>query len=438
MEDPILTLRLSILEQNLQTVHEKTTNLLDELKEANIGSRLREALRSTFEKEIQRQLNALKETRKIVDNAEGVQADVLRGAWKQYCELCEQSTHICREFVEVVGGLAIRRQRLDEEICNLADELIGKLGVKGDSFTIPASQEAYSRTLARLVRVRFPEWTIWALPLAVHEFGHVVIDDSWELRTFAEREVQMLEAAPVLNHDAPITDASENTGRDAARRLSKGRINQLLADAFAVYTVGPSYPCSLVFLRLNPLVPSSEGCHAPDAERAFMALEILRKMDELFPNQPLYHDIIQKLGDSWAAMCTRLGVNSLPAEREVYLREFACRIWRVFDAELIPGRYEVSATVGSGWNIARRWYDEWRDYNGGGRLPLSNNVSANNRLRDALNAAWIYRLFVDQANLDRVANATLELSNEIVGKWYEQEKKEAEKKAKGRKVASRA
>ena len=106
-------------------------------------------------------------------DAEGASREVRTKAWRDYGEAQKVNREFAAERLEIFAGLAFRRSRLDENACRLADELIGKcnLGISLDDcewVTIPAPKEALGRTLARIVRLRFPEWTVWALPLVAH------------------------------------------------------------------------------------------------------------------------------------------------------------------------------------------------------------------------------------------------------------------------------
>src|SRR5207244_7964566 len=134
-------------------------------------------------------------------------------------------------YVEFLGGLALRGAGLDEGICRIADELMRSCGSFGpthwSALTIPASQEAM--TLARSIRVRFPEWTIWAVPLTAHELGQVVI-----------REPGTPDFEKYVKRQFPNAKTKQQ------------HLRVLLADAFTTYVIGPASACSVIVLKLHP------------------------------------------------------------------------------------------------------------------------------------------------------------------------------------------
>src|ERR1051325_10903955 len=104
---------------------------------------------------------------------------VIEKAWKEYAEIIAQQNRLFKfsEYVDVLGGLALRDAGLDEGVCLIADELMQSCGQIGktnwNALTIPANQETV--TLARSIRMGFPEWTLWAVPLTAHALGQVMI-----------------------------------------------------------------------------------------------------------------------------------------------------------------------------------------------------------------------------------------------------------------------
>ena len=443
MNDPILKRRLDTLEKNLQTALETTKHLEGELKELGIGRERREGLSQAFTNMAEGELKTIKRTLKELEQMDD------RSAWKKYGELCDESSQIHREFLEAILGLAIRRKRMDEEICNVADELIRGIHKRADTLTIPASQEAYSRTLARLVRVRFPEWTIWSLPLTAHEIGHVIIEDDEKLAPFGyaeanaevrshpeygeikrkiEENKEKLEALRASRgaeakadiesdpHCGEIAREIEKWEKklDASISRARSRIHQLLADAFGVYTVGPCYAASLIVLRLYPLSTDPDERHAPDAERAALVLEILGKMNNAAPEPHPYTHFINKLSETWTGMMTRSGAPDLVGFRRTALTELAERVWEQFDQRLHHLHYPTSSSkVGGGWNVALGWYSTWAEAINKYKSTHAEDLSESS-LRDALNAAWQYRLFVDPLALEPAAAATRALCDEII------------------------
>src|ERR1041385_5440331 len=112
---------------------------------------------------------------KSLSNMKSGEVDqLMERAWDDYTNIVsEKNQLVFSDYFEYLGGLALRIAGLDNDICRIADELMKRCGSVGinewSALTIPASKEA--STLARSIRMRFPEWTIWAVPLTAHELG---------------------------------------------------------------------------------------------------------------------------------------------------------------------------------------------------------------------------------------------------------------------------
>ena len=170
-------------------------------------------------------------------------------AWADYQGLLtNQLEDLFAGYVEVLGGLALRNIGFDQGVCSMADRLVDEsIAISSrkiwESTAIPSAREARRRTLSRIIRIGFPEWTIWAVPLASHDFARVVLADSSD-------DVKKLLGAVGRGGDADV----------------------LTADAFSTAIIGPAYPCALLMLELDP-------AGALDRERAETVLAMLRRMD---------------------------------------------------------------------------------------------------------------------------------------------------------------
>jgi hypothetical protein len=106
------------------------------------------------------------------------------------------------------------------------------------SLTLPSRMEQNALTSSGVLRIGFPEWTIWALPLVQHDFG----------RMFVNR--------------------CEPTAADEG----------LLADACATIVTGPAYACAALLLRLDPQRVRAGG--ASEAE-TLRSATIIRALSEV-------------------------------------------------------------------------------------------------------------------------------------------------------------
>src|SRR5271157_2663315 len=157
-------------------------------------------------------------------------SDAVAAVWASVWDNQQRIRNVFSEYVDLLGGLALRSGGFGRNVFELADELIETLAVGSKvywrSLTIPASAEKTEKTLAYMIRLGFPEWTIWALPLAAYGLGYVVI-----------------ESRP---------DLHQNVGSIPGDPFGRDHVSSLLADVFATYTLGPAYVCANLLLRLNP------------------------------------------------------------------------------------------------------------------------------------------------------------------------------------------
>jgi hypothetical protein len=141
--------------------------------------------------------------------------------WTELRRLEAKANDVFSEYVDLVRGVALRSNGAYSEVCRIADDLVNEVASGWRSLTIPARTERMRKSSGYLIRIGFPEWTIWTLPLAVHEYGHVYL---------ADRQLDVLPLDSMSERDAQI----------------------FAADAFAALTAGPAYACALFTSRLDP------------------------------------------------------------------------------------------------------------------------------------------------------------------------------------------
>lgn len=232
----------------------------------------------------------------------------MAAAWSRYREALEkQSEPLFAEYVDLLRGLALRECGLEDGICQLADQLLAGFDRVGrfswESLAIPAHGTSTS-TRARTIRLGFPEWTLWALPLSAFELGRVVVREQKQLTEYVNQ--QMVEFG---KEDAGIRQSVEES----------------LAEAFAVYTAGPAYACAALLMRLDPSPIGQEaGELATDGERAQMVLEGLKQAAEESKSAP-FDSIREELEAAWTEAIQQTGarpVNQEEADRCTQRMEF--------------------------------------------------------------------------------------------------------------------
>jgi hypothetical protein len=164
------------------------------------------------------------------------------------------------EYVDLLRGVALRSAGFGDNDAQLGDlfliadqlpSLWGRVnGWEWQSLAVPSRQDGSGSSEAMVLRVGFPEWTVWALPFVQHGFGHV----------FAKRR-QVAGPGP----DDAINAAA-------------------LADALATVATGPAYACAALLLRLDP----AEVTGPTEATvRSATILVTLKRIAEADPDGPV-------------------------------------------------------------------------------------------------------------------------------------------------------
>jgi len=324
------------------------------------------------------------------NQGDGASAEDLRKkAWGDYATETEHLNRVFAEYIDFLRGLALRDTGFDEGICELADELINKW-VTGDlqsSLSIPARQEAMNKTLARIIRLGFPEWTIWALPLVACEFGHVV-SDTQELRKTLENEGY----------------------RD---KLPMRHLRHFVADAFATYIMGPAYACAAILLRFNPPTAyQDQDEHPAEAKRAYVIFTMLEQMNNENGMAGPYTGIIQTLKDGWKAAVRQANPpDILTTQDEVQWEKWVETLKNTF-------YFELGLLYSPSWRNVDRWREQLysdQDF----------EVNGTEDLRDVLNAAWLCRIDhidEDPSGTERIAARAKKLWKDITEKKPERSK----------------
>ena len=210
-------------------------------------------------------------------------------AWQKYGVANLTSQDIFAEYVDFLGGMALRDIGFDEGISRLAEDLIRTYATnrppKYPWLALPAARrEAVAKTLASIVRVGFPEWTIWALPFTAYAFWHVIARDDFE---------------EVLTED--LGGIPE-------------RYQSCLGDAFATFTMGPAYAYAAFYLLLSPLeadaAQEADGCVGDDT-RARAILAMLNSMSASDTLADIgYGALVENLNNMWTAALEQAGAGN--------------------------------------------------------------------------------------------------------------------------------
>jgi hypothetical protein len=429
MIDPVLTARLDALEQSLRRVTEQPSGWKAELslESEDVEEDLWKGLDWTIGKRVRVQLGRVKEIRRKLVKAErngnrSAAEQYMKEAWQDYAKAHEQSQEVFREWLDVIGGITLRAKRLDGSLCHMADELIRRFATASGGIrpclTIPAPEETLAKTLGRVIRLRFPEWSMWTLPVIAHEYARVVVDEVDELHEYIEdkatewveqdgriqqlaEEVQRL-AESIENQDGTGEQEQERHQEtveryqkelDGRKERYKTHLLEFLADSFATYTIGPAYASAVILLRFDPSVAYHEdGKHTAYAKRACVILAMLGRMDRMAGFPSPYREVAEHVSNEWQGMLARAKPSgTLEAEVRQQLEDLVEGIWDMLYSAF--GREPLYPHAGeTGWQIAQQWSADWREQLEQ-RTALSTwEVSPTSKLHDVLNAAWLCRL----------------------------------------------
>jgi hypothetical protein len=405
--DPILEARLDALAKNLGDVNPvsgkgvvwREQYRLEALPDDEV---VWNYLATGIRQQVLRSINAVQKVRDEL--AKDPDEAKLAELWAAYSRLSAESQDIFQECLELLGGLTLRERVQPERsyIYHFADELIGEFArktSKNRSFVIPAVREALRLTLGRIIRMRYPEWSIWSLPLTAHEYGHVL-------------EVRPRDLLDAVELDRPGWEAAYGAAAGAVRQgWVETQVRTLWADAFAVYAMGPAYVSAVLFLRFNPA--GDPGADGPprDETRLRVLTGILTRMDpaQAFEG-PAYGTLPARL-QGWAAQVLQRSPPPQPlsaAELDL-VDALTGALWNRLHEDFFLARYSDT-----GWITAKKWVGQLREQLDGGQ-PLELQAESTGTLRDALNAGWAARL-EHPAHTDGIARAIRNLCDAILNR----------------------
>jgi hypothetical protein len=292
--------------------------------------------------------------RESSDRDDEVRAHAADRAWTAYLDVLPKAQDVFAEYVDFLAGLALRDGGYDGGICRIADELVHAIGgwrdISWNSLTIPARREALEMTMARIIRIGFPEWSFWALPLVAYGFGSVLVGNVQEFTDFTQRRP---------------------TEQQARTRV-------LLADALATYVMGPAYACALMLLRLDPAAPEDPAEAGLTVLRAQVVLAMLRRLSKETDEHP--HDIIeQQLHDQWDAALAQTHPGDEPPG-DINVQELV---------DFVTDQLYGMALPDNAWPKIDKWSSAISE---GQALQPDDVNRIDDGLRHVLNAAWLARL----------------------------------------------
>jgi hypothetical protein len=362
---PYLLTQIDALEGNLSC----TSRVMESTR---INSDLRTIVQGRFETKIRNMRKEIKSLRDQVNDDKPLDL-----CWNSFFVIRQECIPLLRECLDFLEGALIRSAELDGGICQVADRLLNDLErltyVKWAGLTIMGDKEYFDQT-ANIIRIRFPDFNIWSLPITAHEFGHLI---EFELKEQSLRE-----------NLHPVREIIRKEG------IADPRIGfymrELFCDLFGVYTIGPAFACASLILNFNPLKACDDGVDHPSyAKRVYFILKALEKMNAEEPTKP-YQDIITKLNNLWMDSA---GPNGQLNPKDVaQLDYWLDELYFILDKHLPPKVKYPARSMREGWLVAQGWFGEWDK-----QLEDDQDISIpqgplDGQLRDVLNAAWLCRI----------------------------------------------
>lgn len=340
---------------------------------------------SEFRQEVGKRLRSYFQERHV--DLDGILDDLAAGkpldqCWGRLRSVRTQNEKTLRESLAFLAGLLVRGARLDAGFCAVVEGLLGELadalppqiswakGVildVGDSFT----------PMSSIIRTRFPEFTVWALPIVGHEVGHVVMQELRRLNPDARSHTYPLVELAAKHSEAYVRAGKKPPCGGAgapAKALGDTFVRELFGDFFAVYALGASYACSALLVRFVPWEANlRDSAHPPQVERAHLIVRTLRDAHGGFGN------VADILEETWNQLLSSCGVPGVDETAVPRLDDLAAAFLATAERHLSDARY-------LGQQTASLLVASLEPGKGQPATPPHSSI------RDILNAAWIARL----------------------------------------------
>lgn len=353
----------SLLQHQVQTTLDQLDLLESWLDHPAIDAQMRQRARASFRSQIKTQRLEWQ----ALQQALSQNAVLLPPVWEQLRLLRAACHFLFREFSAFWHGALSRNAGIDHHLCHIADALLDELsqrcGLTWNRFTILADAEQFF-DLAGIIRLPFPETTFWTLPAAVHEFGH-----------FVAKELQGRSGG---RRSYPVETFIQQEGQADPRRIA--HLNDLFADLFAAYTLGPAYAYTMLLLRLDPGKLDTFN-HPSSARRAYV---ILKTLDLMGADQPMppFATVTAWLREQWRALQQSADVPTILDDAEQQqLNNWTKRLMQLLHQNLLD------EAPYNGWpraaSLATRLMSA---------PDMASICRPDDELADVLNAAWRCRL----------------------------------------------
>lgn len=415
--DKILNARVLDLKMNIEQVSANAHNIFEKfpdlLDACPLFSNNSEILSSSLAGSLSEEMGRLKKDITGLSN-QGVDN------WEIYNNAYSKSHKLFNQWVELIGGMAIRKENLDDKICAIADDIIHlcKVSTSKDwsGLVIPSDKSEIKHSLIRIIRLRFKDWTIWTLPLNAHEYGHIWLNGPHETNTALPKFIEDM-TIELNNLDTRFKPLLVNTNKSIPEKeiveKAKNYLLELMADTFATYLMGPSYACSAIMLHLNPNI-SKHGSSSPSGpERASIILGTLEKMNNVDLIKP-YEDLHQKLKEGWDIALQFANPHNNVTIPD-YLPLLGDSIYSFYD-DVLGLKYNKYPKSSDSLKTVQSLIYDWKIDLKNQKSKLSTNAE-NMQIIDVLNAGWMCRIdypSINDSDVKKIEIATKEMCSNIL------------------------
>jgi hypothetical protein len=384
LEEDNMDPRSALLTQ-LDSLDQQLLQVAQAVQSQKLEAHLRARVGARFDKLLSRQRTEITNLRDQVSGNQPLQA-----CWNRFRQLDLECRTLFEECLAFIQGALARADDIDQRMCLLADNLLDDLAAWADvgwrRFTLLSTGEFY-RDTAEIIRIRFPETTIWGLPIVAHEFGHFLGPELRENQNggFAYPFQAMLKRA----------DENRPSKWPLPHSTEWHYLHEHFADLFATYSLGPAFATSFILLRLNPVDAFQDSpTHPSHAKRVHSIFWMLERMDQAAGRlmRP-YKTLIVMLRELWEQGLQEVGNARHLSDAEIGLLE--SKLNELSDLLTRTTPTQLSFRL-SDWQrsqtVAEVLLSEW--WAPGGHSDASR--------RDLLNAAWLSRLQLNHLSSNRV------------------------------------
>lgn len=305
------------------------------------------------------------------DRLEGAIRDARasEGAWHDLAVWEDKDATLFREvlaYLQAIGRPPLPDSGAGPLARGLVAELSAKLPLGIPPVIAPDVDDSYS-DFVEIIRLRYPPAGIWDVPVVAHELGHFA---AYRLTSWEDGLQRSQAVRGFISEQLEYKDIKSESQREKWRFW----LNELFADAFATYCVGPCYAASALLLRFD-VAQACNGdrrTHPSCAARATAILEILRAMNR--GAQAPYSTAIKALETLWSEL---LGFAEKGNCNGEWVPEMVSQLYDVVHKIALGAQYE-------NWPYADRTL----------QYVLTDPAKAPERgfsACDLLNAAWLAR-----------------------------------------------